>query len=110
MWSIQRTGESHGPTSTRGVGWGGAYRAVSFLDASEGWVVGDNGWIQHTTDGGATWQEMHHPSGLSLQAVVAAAPGVAYIGGQNGIILRYDATASAATASLPPHPRPAGKP
>jgi photosystem II stability/assembly factor-like uncharacterized protein len=91
-----------GHTTDGGVSWSfldpgcyssGACRAVSFLDASEGWVVGNNGWINHTTDGGATWQEMQHPSGLSLQAVVAAEPGVAYIGGENGLILRYDATA-----------------
>ena len=97
-----------GHTTDGGVSWslsdevwgysdGFYYRAVSFLDAGEGWVVGGNGWIKHTTDGGATWQEMHHPSGLSLQAVLAVAPGVAYIGGEHGIILRYDATASATT-------------
>ena len=90
----------------RGCGFGDdpLYRAVSFLDASEGWVVGDGGWIRHTTDGGATWQEMYHPSSLSLRSVVAAAPGVAYIGGQTG--------SSCATMRPlpPPHPRPAGKP
>jgi len=76
---------------------GGGYSApsvpeIDFYNANEGWVVGDLGWIRHTTDGGATWQEMYHPSSLSLRSVVAAAPGVAYIGGQNGLILRYDAT------------------
>ena len=104
--NIHCNGVSH--TTDGGISWLGSeggcgfgddplYRAVSFLDASEGWVVGDGGWIRHTTDGGATWQEMYHPSSLSLRSVVAAAPGVAYIGGQNGIILRYDATASATT-------------
>ncbi len=94
-------------TTDGGVSWctvdtqdgptdGPSYSDVSFLDASEGWVVGDAGWIRSTTDGGLTWQEMYHRSGLSLQAVVAAAPGVAYIGGPNGLILRYDASPASA--------------
>lgn len=29
--------------------------AVSFIDASRGWVVGHSGVILHTSDGGATW-------------------------------------------------------
>ncbi len=75
---------------------GRSYRDVSFRTADEGWVVGDGGWIRYTTDGGLTWWNMDHPSGYSLQTVAAAAPGVAYIGGPNGLILRYDASPASA--------------
>ena len=75
------------------------YRNLSFRDANEGWVVGEGGWMRYTPDGGLTWWNMNHPSGYALQTVAAAAPGVAYIGGPNGLILRYDAIA-------PPTPQP----
>lgn len=31
-------------------------RAVRFLDGANGWAVGDEGTILHTTDGGSTWE------------------------------------------------------
>jgi len=34
-----------------------ALSGVSFVDASNGWVVGDLGTILHTSDGGVTWTE-----------------------------------------------------
>ncbi len=87
-------------------------RRVGALDANEAWAVGDAGWIKYTTDGGATWQEMYHPSGLALKAVAAVAPGVAYLGGQNGIILRYDAAgpAKANREIMEPPQQPAASP
>src|SRR5436853_7295446 len=30
-------------------------RAVQFVDANEGWAVGDEGGVWHTSDGGRTW-------------------------------------------------------
>ena len=85
------------------------YFDVSFLDTTEGWVVGSDGWIRHTTDGGATWQDFYHPSGMSLRSVAAAAPGVAYIGGEFGLILRYDIT-EAETPTLTPTGTPTATP
>src|SRR5262249_9741172 len=36
-------------------------RSVFFIDNKEGWVVGDEGMILHTIDGGATWQRQRAP-------------------------------------------------
>jgi photosystem II stability/assembly factor-like uncharacterized protein len=36
----------------------GSFRAIQFLDVSNGWVVGDSGKIFRTTNGGATWTRM----------------------------------------------------
>ena len=44
-------------------------RAVQFIDAKEGWAVGDEGVVWHTIDGGQSWE--HQPSGVraSLRSV-----------------------------------------
>ena len=42
-WKAQASGTEEGLTS------------VTFVNASLGWAVGDNGTILHTTDGGGTW-------------------------------------------------------
>lgn len=38
---------------------GNALEGVYFTDASNGWSVGDNGTIMHTTDGGNNWTPKH---------------------------------------------------
>jgi photosystem II stability/assembly factor-like uncharacterized protein len=44
-------------------------RAVQFVDASEGWAVGDEGVVWHTIDGGRNWERQ--PTGVraSLRSV-----------------------------------------
>ncbi|MBM3314499.1 hypothetical protein FJY71_01470, partial [candidate division WOR-3 bacterium] len=42
---------------------------VFFVDASTGWVVGHNGAIRKTTDGGATWQSQTSPVSVKLSRV-----------------------------------------
>ena len=46
-----------------------ALHAVQFVDAKEGWAVGDEGVIWHTIDGGETWERQ--PTGVraSLRAL-----------------------------------------
>jgi len=51
---------------------GGDYpvlRGICFIDASEGWVVGDDGFIAHTIDGGDTWDLQASGTGEDLHAV-----------------------------------------
>ena len=31
-----------------------------FLDARQGWAAGHDGVVLHSTDGGATWTQLHH--------------------------------------------------
>ena len=35
------------------------YYSVKFVDAQEGWLVGEYGNIRHTSDGGKTWDSQH---------------------------------------------------
>ena len=76
-------------TTDRGASWAPTdapdvtnARAVLFADASNGWIVGDDG-VQSTHDGGATWTAASI-DGMTTAAAVTAAGGtvhVAYLGG-----------------------------
>lgn len=36
-----------------------SYNGISFVDNQKGWIVGDNGLIRSSVDGGDTWQPIH---------------------------------------------------
>lgn len=44
-----------GMWSLLSLGWVDAVRAITFLDARHGWIVGANGFTARTVDGGNTW-------------------------------------------------------
>lgn len=62
-----------------------ALRAVQFIDANEGWAVGDEGVIWHTIDGGKHWDRQ--PSGVtgSLRAVQFLTPYTGWIVGREQV-------------------------
>jgi photosystem II stability/assembly factor-like uncharacterized protein len=71
-------------------------RAVQFVDASEGWVAGDEGVIWHTIDGGATWERQSTGTRASLRSIhfltpftgwVAGREELPYGGGSAGVLL-----------------------
>jgi photosystem II stability/assembly factor-like uncharacterized protein len=47
-------------------------RAVHFLDQNRGWVVGSNGTLLATNDGGRTWKRLHSPTEDNLRDVYFA--------------------------------------
>jgi photosystem II stability/assembly factor-like uncharacterized protein/tetratricopeptide (TPR) repeat protein len=57
-------------------------RAVQFVDANEGWAVGDEGVIWHTIDGGKNWERQ--PSGVraSLRSVQFLTPFIGWVAGR----------------------------
>src|ERR1019366_5560356 len=57
-------------------------RSAFFIDHKEGWVVGDEGSILHTLNGGRTWQRQ--PTGLrsSLRSVHFLTPDVGWVVGR----------------------------
>ena len=61
---------------------------VFFINASEGWVVGNNGTLLHTRNGGATWTS--EPSGTTqdLKSVRFSNDNTGWIVGNNGTILQ----------------------
>ncbi len=46
-----------------------AVHAIQFVDASEGWAVGDEGVVWHSIDGGATWERQKTGTRASLRGV-----------------------------------------
>ena len=66
---------------------------VFFLNSSEGWIVGNQGLILHTTNGGTTWTV--EGAGLTTSLLtgvhfVSTVNGnVVYVVGNNGTLLKY---------------------
>lgn len=60
-----------------------------FFDATDGWVVGFGGVVQHTTDSGATWTQLpppcHHYDAYQIEFI---GNGVGLIASEQGIVLR----------------------
>lgn len=69
---------------------GDALLAVSFVDASTGWVVGEGGMVQKSTDGGQTWSIQSAPTTRKLRRVRALSPTTAWAAGDVGTVLRTD--------------------
>src|SRR5689334_23426676 len=72
-----------------------AVHAVQFVDASEGWAVGDDGVVWHSIDGGATWERQKTGTRASLRAVHFQSPYTGWAvgrldqsGGSVGVMLR----------------------
>jgi photosystem II stability/assembly factor-like uncharacterized protein/tetratricopeptide (TPR) repeat protein len=73
-----------------------ALHAVQFVDAREGWAVGDQGVVMHTIDGGTSWERQ--PTGVrgSLRALCFLTPYSGWVvgreelpngGGSTGVLL-----------------------
>ena len=70
------------PACGTSTGSGCMLLGLDFLDANNGWVVGSNGTIMKTTDGGATWSSQSLPANKSGQML----NDVAFFDGSKGVI------------------------
>ncbi len=61
-------------------------RSVSFVDVNTGWVVGDNGILIKTTDGGKTWNKQNSGSDGFLKSVYFINSNTGWVvgGGEHG--------------------------
>ncbi len=76
---------------------------VIFTDDSTGWVVGDYGFIWHTTDRGLNWTRIQSGTTSHLYQIFFFDNGkVGYILGSNGTMLKYDKTVSVKEEQPPP--------
>ncbi len=80
------------------------YSVVDFLNASEGWVAGEQGLVLATKDGGATWSQTTFAD-YNLADLHVVAPGQVWFAGQNGFIGRFSASQPAGCWATPT-PRP----
>jgi photosystem II stability/assembly factor-like uncharacterized protein len=85
------------------------YRDLDF-EGANGWVVRNNGAILHTADGGISWNEFHYTPAADLWSVEISGPDAAYVGGEGGLILRWDAQASACMVTPTPPVRTTATP
>lgn len=69
---------------------GRAMTDVVFLNANEGWIVGNQGLILHTLNGGSTWNiEADGLSTSLLSGIQFISPTTGYIVGNNNTLLKY---------------------
>ena len=62
--------------------------ASYFLDANNGWAVGNNGTCIKTIDGGETWSDIHLPINNNLCSVRFLNPDTGYVGDWNGDVIK----------------------
>lgn len=101
VYVVGQTGAGYGfvyKTTNGGISWnnitpGGAnapvYRAVDFVDANTGWIVGNNGTIYMTVDGGASWIQQTSGTINTLYGISAVDANTAWAVGINGTIVKY---------------------
>jgi photosystem II stability/assembly factor-like uncharacterized protein len=68
---------------------GNGLNSVFFINANEGWIVGNGGTILHSTDGGATWSAQTSGTTAMLRDVFFTSPTNGYAVGNKGTILHY---------------------
>src|SRR5438552_10538922 len=59
-----------------------ALHAVQFVDAKEGWAVGDEGVVWHTIDAGKNWERQATGTRASLRSVQFLSPFLGWIAGR----------------------------
>ncbi len=64
------------------------FHALNFVDADNGWIVGDSGSILRSTDGGSSWVAQSSGASASLHCVKFSDPFNGWIGGRTGLIGR----------------------
>jgi photosystem II stability/assembly factor-like uncharacterized protein len=65
-----------------------ALQDVFFTDLDHGFVVGDNGTLMRTADGGATWTSIPTGQSMALMAVHFSDPMHGWVVGRNSVVLR----------------------
>jgi photosystem II stability/assembly factor-like uncharacterized protein len=71
---------------------------VKFLDALEGWAVGDEGTVLHTTDGGRHWLTEPSPTPHALERIFFTDRTHGWAVGFGGTIISYGNAAGPTTA------------
>jgi photosystem II stability/assembly factor-like uncharacterized protein len=60
----------------------------------EGWIAGDRGLLLHTTDGGATWENVELSARANLSRLFFIAPDCGWVIGTSGAIFKYGQVAN----------------
>ena len=60
---------------------------IFFINSTTGWVVGDNGTILYTTNGGETWTPQTSNTTYSLNSVYFIDADTGWVAGYQGVII-----------------------
>jgi photosystem II stability/assembly factor-like uncharacterized protein len=88
--SVYKTTDS-GTSWTKQTGDGNTeFTAISFADPQNGWAVGFNNLVLHTSNGGQTWatQNVGAPPITAINGVTAINASTAWVAGWNGFVAR----------------------
>ncbi len=69
------------------TGTDSSLHSVYFVDRNSGWIVGNNGTILHTSDGGDSWNEQNSNSTENLNRVYFFDNFTGWIAGDNNLVL-----------------------
>ena len=75
---------------TRKADWETDFYDIHFVNHRYGWIVGDNGLIVHTKDGGQTWRQQATEIEGDFNAVYFANEKKGWAVGFEGLIARTD--------------------
>jgi photosystem II stability/assembly factor-like uncharacterized protein len=81
---------------------GATLMSVDFASASTGWVVGDDGCVKRTTDGGATWVAQPTTATVALRSVDFMNSSTGWAVGDEGTVLRTNSGGGSWTAQSVP--------
>jgi PKD repeat protein len=62
--------------------------AIDMVDTSNGWAVGLNGTVVHTTDAGVTWVNQYTGTSSALNSLKVVDANTAWVVGDNGVVLK----------------------
>lgn len=62
--------------------------ALYFVSSTVGWVVGDNGVVYKSIDGGVTWTQQDAGTSMDLYAVIASSTSIAMVAGERSVVLK----------------------
>jgi photosystem II stability/assembly factor-like uncharacterized protein len=65
-----------------------ALKGVYFANTTTGWIVGADGVILKTTDGGASWAQQTSGTSVTLHGVYFRSTTLGWVTGENGVILK----------------------
>ena len=71
----------------RKADWEVDFRDVYFLDAKNGWIIGDKGTIIHTADGGKNWKPQNSGTDVRLNRMQIIDDKKAWIVADGGVLL-----------------------
>ena len=75
---------------TRKADWETHFQGLYFVDAKHGWIVGHQGWILHTADGGENWEKQTVNTNEDFKAVYFTNLRNGWAVGDKGLIATTD--------------------